>query len=167
MTRNLIAVLVVGAACWPAAAGAHWQYTKWGMTPDQVQNAAKGKLSPVTGPADACPSCTTVPLLAGDYDVAGQVFRVRFEFSGQSLAKVVLAMQARRQSWGCNGLFDSLTRRYGAPAWQAPLSGDGSLPNARWIDQHDDNTVFFNDIWLQTGMCEVQYSPLAGGLKCL
>jgi len=100
MTRNPIAWLIMGALLWPGAAGANWQYTKWGMTPEQVQKAAKGKLSPVTGPADACPACTTMPLLAGDFDVAGQVFRARFEFSGQSLAKVVLAMQARRQSWG-------------------------------------------------------------------
>jgi len=167
MTKYPIAWLIMGALLWPGAAGANWQDTKWGMTPEQVQKAAKGKLSPVTGPADACPACTTMPLLAGDFDVAGQVFRARFEFSGQSLAKVVLAMQARRQSWGCNDLFDSLTRKYGSPAWQAPLTGDGSLPNARWIDRHDDNTVFFNDISLQTGMCEVQYSPLAGSVKGL
>jgi hypothetical protein len=161
MTKTLIAGLAVVVALWPAAAGANWQYTKWGMTPEKVQAAAKGKLSPVTA-TDACASCASVPLLAGDYAVGGEVFRVRFEFAdGKSLVKVVLAMPARRQTWGCNDLFDKLSLRYGAPAWTAPLTGDGSLPNARWIDPHDENTVFFNDISLQTGMCEIQYSPMA------
>ena len=163
MTKFLIAGLAATVALWPVAAGANWQYTKWGMTPEKVQAAAKGKLSPVTIPPDACAGCASVPLLAGDYEVAGQVFRVRFEFAdGKSLVKVVLAVPARRQTWGCNELFDKLSQRYGAPAWTAPLTGDGSLPNARWLDSHDENTVFFNDVSLQTGMCEIQYSALGG-----
>lgn len=163
MTNIPIAWLMAAAVLWPGAAGANWQYTKWGMTPEQVQAAAKGKLSPVAAPL-ACPTCATVPLLAGDYEVGGQQYRVRFEFAdGNSLATVVLAMPARRQSWGCNELFDSLSLKYGAPAWQAPLTGDGTLPNARWLDPRDHNTVFFNDISAQTGMCEVQYSALMGG----
>ncbi|HEX4636284.1 MAG TPA: hypothetical protein VH189_08885 [Rhizomicrobium sp.] len=169
MKRYLIAGLAFAAAFWPSlalwpnAAWANWQYTKWGMTPEQVQSAAKGKLSPVATP-NGCAACTAIPLLAGDYEVAGQLFRVRFEFAvGNSLATVVLSMPARRQTWGCNDLFDSLSLKYGVPAWQAPLTGDGSLPNARWLDSREHNTVFFNDISAQTGQCEVQYSPLGGG----
>jgi hypothetical protein len=162
MTKSPIAWLVAGALLWPGAAGANWQYTKWGMTPEQVQSAAKGKLSPVATPG--CAACTSIPLLAGDYVVNGQVFRARFEFTdGTALFKVVLAMPSTGRTWGCNDLFDSLIRRYGAPAWQAPLTGDGSLPNARWLDSRDNNTVSFNDVSLQTGMCEIQYSPLASG----
>ena len=163
MTKTLIAWLMLGAALWPGAAGANWQYTKWGMTPQQVQSAAKGKLSPITA-ADSCLACASVPLLAGNYAVGGQVFRVRFEFDdGKTLSKVVLAMPAKQQTWGCNELFDSLSLKYGAPAWTAPLTGDGSLPNARWLDPHDENTVFFNDISLQTSMCVIQYSPMVTG----
>jgi len=163
MKRYPVAWLVVGAALWPAAAGANWQYTKWGMTPEQVQSAAKGQLSPVATPND-CAACTGVPLLAGNYEVGGQVFRVRFEFAdGKSLSTVVLAVPSTGRTWGCNELFDKLALRYGSPAWQAPLTGDGSLPNARWLDPRDHNTVFFNDISLQTGMCEIQYSPLGSG----
>jgi hypothetical protein len=163
MTKHSIVWLVVGLALWPGAAGANWQYTKWGMTPEQVQSAAKGRLSPVATPG-GCPACTSIPLLAGDYAVGGQVFRARFEFAdGNSLATVVLAMPSTGRTWGCNDLFDSLIRRYGAPAWQAPLTGDGTLPNARWLDSRDNNTVYFNDISLQTGMCEIQYSPLQTG----
>src|SRR5579859_1664744 len=143
MTKTLIAWLMLGAALgsivlWPSAAGANWQYTKWGMTPQQVQSAAKGKLSPITA-ADSCLSCASVPLLAGNYAVGGQVFRVRFEFDdGKTLSKVVLAMPAKQQTLGCNELFDSLSLKYGAPAWTAPLTGDGALPNARWLDPHDE-----------------------------
>ena len=117
-------------------------------------------MTPVTG-QDACPACSSVPLLAGDYVVAGQQFRLRFEFAdGKSLATIILSMAALRRTWGCNDLFDSLSLKYGAPSWTAPLTGDGSLPNARWLDPHDHNTVLFNDVSAQTGMCEIQYSPL-------
>jgi hypothetical protein len=160
MTKYLIVWLGLGAVLWPGAAGANWQYTKWGMTPEQVQSAAKGKLSPVATP-NACAGCASVALLAGDYEVGGQVFRARFEFAdGKSLSMVALAIPSTGRTWGCNEVFDKLALRYGAPAWQAPLTGDGSLPNARWLDSRDRNTVFFNDISLQTGMCEIQYSPL-------
>jgi hypothetical protein len=161
MTKHPIARLVLATALWPGVAGANWQYTKWGMTPEQVQSAAKGKLSPVVG-QDACPTCSTIPLLAGDYAVGGQQFRLRFEFEdGKSLAAVVLALPSAGRTWGCNDLFDSLSLKYGAPAWHAPLTGDGTLPNARWLDSRDKNTVLFNDVSAQTGMCEVRYSPLA------
>ena len=154
------ALMVLMLPFWPISANADWQYTKWGMTPEQVQTAAKGKLTPVAG-QETCQACSLVPLLAGDYVAAGQQFRLRFEFAdGKSLAAVVLAIPAPRRTWGCNDLFDSLSLKYGAPSWTAPLTGDGSLPSARWLDSHDRNTVLFNDVSEQTGMCEIQYSPL-------
>ncbi len=144
------------------AAGANWQYTKWGMTPQQGAGR-QGQTQPHHR-GGFRPACASVTLLAGDYAVGGQVFRVRFEFDdGKTLSKVVLAMQSTGRTWGCNDLFDSLSLKYGAPAWTAPLTGDGSLPNARWLDPHDENTVFFNDISLQTNMCEIQYSPMVTG----
>ena len=148
MTKTLLAWLMLGAALWPNAAGANWQYTKWGMTPQQVQSAAKGKLSPITA-ADSCLACASVPLLAGDYAVGGQVFRVRFEFDdGKTLSKVVLAMQSTGRTWGCNDLFDSLSLKYGAPAWTAPV--DRAMARCRtacWLDIRTTKTpVFFNDI---------------------
>jgi len=163
MMRNPVAWLVVGAALSPGLAHAHWQYTKWGMTPLQVQTAAKGNLSPA-GSQDMCGACASAPLLTGGYSVGGQNFRVSFEFeAGKSLSGVVLATPSTRQTWGCSDLFDSLSQKYGAPVWHAPLTGDGTLPGTRWLDQRDDNVVFFNDASQQTGLCEIRYSPLVTG----
>ena len=161
--KHPVAWLVVSAAIWPDAANADWQYTRWGMTPEQVQSAARGKLSPPTA-QDACSACSSAPLLTGAYSAGGQQFRVSFEFSeGKTLSAVVLATPSTGRTWGCNDLFDSLSLKYGVPVARAPLSGDGTLPNSRWLDQHDDNTVFFNDASQQTGMCEIRYSPLVTG----
>jgi hypothetical protein len=102
--------------------------------------------------------------LAGAYSAGGQQFHVSFEFGdGKALSAVVLAAPSTGRTWGCNDLFDSLSLKYGAPAGHTPLSGDGTLPNSTWLDQHDDNTVFFNDASQQTGLCEVRYSPLITG----
>jgi hypothetical protein len=163
MTRLIIAWLILGATIWPGAAWANWQYAKWGMTPEQVQSAAKGKLGPAAA-QDVCGACSSTPLLVGDYAVGGQLFRALFEFAdGKSLSAVILAMTSTGRTWGCNDLYDSLSLKYGAPAWRAPLTGDGTLPNSRWLDPRDNNTVSFNDVSAQTGMCEVRYSPLVAG----
>jgi len=160
--KHLIAGLVISATVWPGAASAHWQYTRWGMTPEKVQSAAKGKLSPVAG-QDGCPSCSSVPLLAGDYSAGGQQFRVVFGFTDGKLSQVILAIPATSRTWGCNELYDRLSQNYGAPVSHAPLTGDGTLPNSRWLDPKQDNTVAFNDTSQQNGMCEILYSPIPTG----
>jgi hypothetical protein len=147
---------------WPISANANWQYTKWGMTPEQVQSAARGKLTPVAG-QEACPACSSVPLLAGNYSVEGQQFRVVFGFADGKLSQVILAMPATGRTWGCNELYDSLSLKYGTPISHAPLTGDGTLPNSRWLDSKGGNTIAFNDASQQAGMCEIQYSPLVTG----
>ena len=41
--RHLFAVLLIlCTASWPVPAKADWEYTKWGMTPEQVASASKG-----------------------------------------------------------------------------------------------------------------------------
>jgi hypothetical protein len=40
----------ISAIClWPLGASANWQYTKWGMTPAQVQKASKNLAMPIAG----------------------------------------------------------------------------------------------------------------------
>ncbi len=43
MSLHRVAIIAVGLAFSTTAAHADWQYTKWGMTPDQVIEASKGQ----------------------------------------------------------------------------------------------------------------------------
>jgi len=140
---------------------ADWQYSKWGMTPEQVQTAAGGRLKSVTNQR-SCPTCTTISLLAGEYSADGFQFKVGFEFEdGTSLSIVSLEVPATSGTWGCNRLFDGLSAKYGAPIWKSPTGLTGLLPNVRWLDPVGGNTIFFSDLSGIMGTCSVQYSPLA------
>ena len=46
-------VSALACAAIASPAGAHWQYSKWGMTPDQVVAASKGTVQRVDPSSDA------------------------------------------------------------------------------------------------------------------
>ncbi len=48
MSLHRAAVIAVGLAFSTTAANADWQYTKWGMTPDQVIEASTGQAERIT-----------------------------------------------------------------------------------------------------------------------
>lgn len=159
--RAAIIITATTAIIFTTAASADWQFTKWGMTPDQLKAASTTELKAVSG-ADACSACKPIPLLTGDYDAGSFQFRVLYEFAnGTSLSMISLKTPAKSNVWGCNDLFNSLSVRYGQPMWRVPSGLTvGSLPSARWLDPKNGNTVFFLDAAGVLGDCEIEYSPL-------
>jgi len=150
---SVITALLVTASA--TSAYADWQYTKWGMTPAQVQAAAGGKLGTRNG-SDACPSCKPVPMLAGEYATEEFRFRTLFQFAaGQTLSMIDLRMHD--EGGQCRSLYNSLATRYGSPVFQG---GGGALQTARWLDATGGNTVFFINSAGVDGQCTIQYSPL-------
>lgn len=161
-SRSLVAVVLALSFCMPSGL-ADWRFTKWGMTPEQVQAAAGGTLSKATGD-DACQACNPIPLLIGTYSAAGFRFRVIFQFDyGQTLSAVALRTQSKGRVSGCDDLFNSLSAKYGKPVWKSPVadSSIGNLRPTRWIDTESGNTVLFIDTSSLMGECEIKYSPLA------
>ena len=149
VVRWLIVSLVLGLSF---EASADWQYTKWGMTVDEVIAASNGKARKFTDPAQNTDMETlqaVAPYVAGDF-----VFEAGFNFSKDSRLRTVrlklIEGDGRRLS-------AALLNRYGKPLSESATS---VTEHARWLDKKSNNTV----VWFMIGAeyFTVEYSPLIG-----
>lgn len=144
--KVFFAALAVTAT--PSAGSAHWQYTRWGMTQEQVIAASHGKavirpkkLSNLGGKPET--------ELGGSYEAAGRAFDLVFTLSNGKLSLVTLTTKS------CGGLGTDLRSIYGQPL---SVQG-GAFPVTQWDDKQNGNRVTFVDGLL--GSCQVSYGPLA------
>lgn len=161
--RGLDGPLRVGAACraaalaaaaWTASAvpaAADWQYTQWGMTPDQVKAASEGaaldngdRLRDVDGLKAA---------LEAPYQGETVAFTAVFLFNDQDRLRYVTLNPIGKLS--CPLVIQTLVDHYGPPGNRADMVRASTM---RWNDLGNDNLVVYLD--LGGGDCSVQYSKL-------
>jgi hypothetical protein len=109
-------------------AAADWEYTKWGMTPAQVVNAAKGAV--LETKATSAGEGSGFEMRASGEFVAGSLrFEVGFGFDGAGrLGFVTYTTRNPAQ----NGAFkDWLIRKYGVPQ-SGKTSEDGDVETWTW-----------------------------------
>jgi len=145
--RKLALAALVGIVSSPAHA--HWQYTTWGMTPEQVIAASGGSLVPgdcATSAQDNSTKGAVGEFVAGDYRSSAS-----FWFKPSGLSTVSLALRSAPQ---CMSLQRDLLAKYGEPVEQS----GASVQRRMWADRDNDNRVTF----INTGLsyCELQYAPL-------
>lgn len=130
------------------SARADWQYTRWGMSPQQVLEAAGGAAKAHHMPSDDGPtqrSKVVAPYRSGEH-----LFRSRFVFDlSDNLIIVMLELSDLSK---CPELYRDLTSAYGPP--QSFGSGR-SLP--KWWDKKNGNVVLLIDT---LGSCSIQYTPI-------
>jgi hypothetical protein len=144
---NWSGIVGVVLAVVPTAALADWQYTRWGMTPQQVIAASNGtvswravKLPKPNGPREE---------IGGSYAAGERIFDVSFTFSDGRLSIVSLKADP------CDGsLLADLKSRYGRPLSEAA----GMFPFMEWDDKRNDNRVTLFEIF---DSCLITYTPLA------
>jgi len=120
---------------WPVSASADWQFTHWGMTPEQVIAVSKGVASRAkpTTPDTVLRRLATMPYSSGNLK-----FDVDFLFSGKP-GNVLLAVRLN-QYWGSpSDLFDALKQKYGAPKIGAS-DEPGLFVERYWTRNGDDIT---------------------------
>lgn len=147
--------VVAGAAALCAAillgvgeARADWQYTKWGMTPEQVEAASSG-LAKVAG-----------PVVKGTYKSGDITFLTEFYFQNGGLH--LISLKPDVQGYACFSLRQSLEAVYGKP-----FSVDGE--GRQWHDPGKNNRVGLDVIGnYAAAHCDLVYAPLltpdGGGL---
>jgi len=127
-----IVLVLVGQA---APARADWQYTRWGMTQQELLAAGTGQVVPA-GPAEAktapeqFEAIGKAPYRAGDF-----AFEALFLARDGRLALVRLRLLDPSR---CDALEDSLKARYGPPRERRIRNG---LLGANWFDAATRNTV--------------------------
>ena len=148
-TWTAVVAVVTMAAATPARA--NWQYTQWGMSPDQVKLASDGtardngdrKLD-----ADGVKATLTAP-----YEGAALPFTAVFLFDARDRLEYVTLNPIGQIS--CPVVLQALSANHGTP------TGTDDMVHAstrRWDDVENDNLVVFLD--LGQGNCSIQYSKL-------
>lgn len=148
MKRLLFALVTL--VCGPAHAD--WQYTRWGMTPEQVVSASAGAAR-LVGDANSRANGRGA---MGSYSADGLLFEVRFQFKNNGLSTVSLAPARPDQ----NGAISSaLMARYGRPISKEP---GPYVDKLRWRDESAGNLVELIDIRISNSLAIV-YTPLSAG----
>jgi hypothetical protein len=133
-----------------AAAQADWQYTKWGMTKDQVIAASKGEARSLRPGDDFVCAYTgqNVMAIVPAKQIAGERFNVSFCTTGNGrLTNVALRSSAANFAT----MKRALISQYGAPLSD---SRSGTI----WNDKKTGNTITLADV---AGVAvSIEYKPI-------
>ena len=166
MKRLGIALALV--CCGAGVAKADWQYTKWGMTPDQVAGAAKNRTKKSS---DLHPdSDGNVTKLVAPFQSGKLPFEAQFGFnSADKLSSVTLVlndpaagvdmakdMDPNLNQEKCHDLLVTVKILYGPP--QGGGSAHALYTIETWRDQKNNNDVKYTV--LDGVGCYVQYSAI-------
>ena len=138
----LSAVAITLGVATPVNAG--WQYTRWGMSPDQVVAASRGAAWKAVSPALGMN--TLGRHVAGSYK-----FDVSFRYASTGLDFVLAKPVDPSQ---CTSLRDDMLATYGQPVEEKTGFYGVSY---RWDDKNNDNAVRF---FPSNDGCGLNYQPL-------
>jgi len=179
MKMQPLGIVLSLACCSASAAKADWEYTTWGMTPQQVASASKGLATASTDPEDLLPdSDGNVSKLVAPYQSGRFSFEAQFGFdAADRLASVTLVLDDKFANTGnmanmnmanmatmnmgpsiCHDLDVSVNATYGPP----PYDGwNHSYAMEKWQDQKSENNEAVT--LLDLVGCYVQYSVIKRG----
>jgi len=141
-------LVMIGLLTFAAPAEAHWQYTTWGMSPEQVIAASKGAAE--LGSGEMSVQGDAKKGAVGRYAAGDYQFSVNFWFGSAGLSTVSLTLRSDVQ---CRGLQRDLLAKYAEPVEQS----GGAVQRRMWADKEANNRV----VLISTGsFCELQYAPL-------
>ena len=177
---KLLGIVVALACCGASAAKAVWEYTRWGMTPQQVVSASKNLAkegSDLRPDSDGNVTKLVAPFQSGKFsfeaqfgfDAADRLSSVTLVLNDKSTDMDMDSMEMDDESMGmdhksmhmhsnqgiCHDLSVSLNTVYGPP----PYHGASHLyAIEKWQDLKSSNNVDYHALY-QVG-CYVQYSAI-------
>lgn len=111
--RAILATTFLISLVPPAAAD--WQYTKWGMTADQVVAASKGQMKRCSAVCDKQTTANSTALLYGAYQSGDLPFTAFAFFDNQTKKLVHVTLRLDDPAKG-NEMIGALRAKYGEPA---------------------------------------------------
>jgi hypothetical protein len=134
------------------SAFADWQYTKWGMTTEEVITASGNKASKPTKP-NTIKDGHIVNLLSAPYNTERFKFKADFWFGKKSrqLEMVKLDLIDLDQ---CPSLIGELKGIYGTGEFKKLSFGD----SYKWRDQENKNNIYLLDV--PNGFCNLDYQSI-------
>ena len=127
-------------------ASADWQFTRWGMTPDQVARASDGRARRIPpGDAKEWTRGDHIAVLSMPYSEGRFAFTARFLFEAGRLSVVQLALLDPSKA---HALVNSIASYYGAAQ---------RVEKAVWVDRKNRNRISYVAI---EELVSLLYSPL-------
>jgi hypothetical protein len=164
MIRTIIALAALLAA---TAAHADWQFTQWGMSPEELVKLGQGNIVASRGGNTPNAGGTTMAVdadrvLASSYNVEGVKYQALYYFKADRLFLVALIPNSVEDGFKTSKLLDA---SYGAPDREERMgineNYSGCIVRRRWRAPKDGNLVsFFN---LCGTRFEVRYEPIPRG----
>jgi hypothetical protein len=168
---KLLGIVLVLVCCGASAAKADWEYTKWGMTPQQVVSASRSltrKSSDLHPDSDGNVTKLVAPYQSGKFS-----FEAQFGFDATDrLSSVTLVLNDKSAGMGtdmdmgadmknmdkgvCHDLQLSVKSAYGPP--QGGGAAHMQYGIETWRDQNNKNNVTYTV--LDGVGCYVQYSAI-------
>ena len=139
-----------------SSANADWQYSRWGMTPDQMLTASKGQLKRCD--PKACAGQTTDktaaqlfgPYQSGEFSFKSFAF---FDKQTNKLAQVTLQLTTPEKA---NELIGALRARYGEPSSQNKTT---IMTLLVWREQKDQIALMILGFGQTTNSASIIYQP--------
>jgi hypothetical protein len=144
---GIFCVLALSGAAAPSRAD--WQYTKWGMSPEEVCAASRGAVTmKALSPKDAKSNERLATLASGEFAAGKFKFTALFEFNKKErkLEKVSLLYTATPDEPPLSALLQALQEKYGP--WSS---------HTVWIDNAANYSVDFSTSY---GIGFLTYEPL-------
>lgn len=112
--RTISIALVVAMNVAPLEAHADWQYTRWGMTPEQVMAASTGQLKACDKTCKGRDTSIQIARFLGPYQPGPFKFTAHmiFDTRNNALAQVLLDLNRPNDT---DALIDALMLKYGTP----------------------------------------------------
>lgn len=144
---RLMTLIALSAMCLPRVSHADWQYTRWGMSPEDVMAASAGI---ARANDDRGKDATGVfrALLKADYDALGHEFTAYFGFDANNQL-VHIGLEPNDPSQ-CGAIRADMLSTYGPPEHTA------AWDLMKWWHEPTGNLV----LWAVYGTCSLSYSPL-------
>lgn len=151
MFRNAI-LATTALVLTTVTASADWQYTKWGMTTEEVITASGNKASKPKKP-NTIKDGHIVNLLSAPYETERFKFKADFWFGKKSrqLEMVKLDLIDLDQ---CPSLIGELKSIYGTGELKKLSFGD----SYKWRDNDSKNNIYLMDV--PNGFCNLDYQPI-------
>ena len=150
--RQIVAVSIVLFAL-NSPSYADWEYTSWGMSPEQVLAASAGKASK-NDDVEERSTDDAFGLLKAPHNAGKFKFEVIFLFDKVSNKLTTVNLQLMNHNVG-HDLHGALMTKYGAPI---STQDDEIVGASVWRDEEQNNTIS----WLRIGTdyFSLQYKPI-------
>lgn len=151
----LVAVLL----CLANVSRADWQYTKWGMTVDEVLTASRGQ----TYKVDGFKSELYEEKLNSEYSSGAFNFLAKFFFDPKEHGLVSVELTLKEPKKHSFDLADALISKYGQPFWDSsPNKNDLMLHHRKWKGEGNLIRLIQGFQGLPNTMVTLIYEPIPG-----